>query len=877
VDVTAAAGLAEPHPTLGCSVADFDNDGYPDLLLTGAGSQRLFRNNRKGGFEDVTAKAGLDKLTAVCLGSAFVDLDQDGDLDLLIAEYARTPADALKLLKGEKGAAGAGLAVYLNVGLAQPRPASQNQPPLNCAWKRAELKALGGPAIPLTGVAVSDLDGDRDPDVLLLGERGRAAVALNDRLLSFRRQVLPKERTPPVPWNGGLVLDADHDGRSDLLLLAAGERPRLLLNRSRTTEKNVGAWFEPGATNSPPLLQAVAVDVDLDGWTDVVGLSHERRPVLLHNEGGRLVLYRDALGRRAVDWPKDLLAVAVLCSRGTEADEPEPTHCGGVPDLLVWSESQGLQLYANRGNAHHGVQLRLTGKIKEEPSGGTVRSNADGIGAWVAVQAANLWAGQENTTLSAGLGQSRQPLLLGLGQHNRADVVRIWWPDGTTQAELDWPCGPRPPLVESNRKKSSCPILFAWDGRRFGFITDFLGAGSVGERGPDGTCRPPRPEESVKIEPHQLAPRGGAYVLKMAEPMDEITYLDQVQLVAIDHPAGVSVYPDERFATDGLPSGELIAFKKRIFPVRAIDHRGRDVTAALRAWDRATVDGFARRSWPGFAEEHAVELDFGDRLAGLKGDERLFLCLAGWTDDATPESIWAAHQAGVVMKPPVLERLGTDGRWHQVCEAGFPAGLPRMMLREVTGKLSGPRCRLRLRTNLQVFWDQAFVAVGQTGKSDVRATCLEVARATLEPCGLMQEFSPDGRAPTLYAFDRYESVPVVRPAGRLTRFGDVTELLRGADDRFVIFGPGDLLTLRFDARRLPPLPTGWQRSFVVRSRGYCKDTAPFTATGATVEPLPFQAMRNYPPGPGEHYPRTKLHLDYLRRYNTREVTPPTRR
>src|SRR5438270_90776 len=59
-DVTAAAGLPASHPTLGCTVADFDNDGFPDLLLTGAGSQRLFRNNKKGGFEDVTAEAGFD-------------------------------------------------------------------------------------------------------------------------------------------------------------------------------------------------------------------------------------------------------------------------------------------------------------------------------------------------------------------------------------------------------------------------------------------------------------------------------------------------------------------------------------------------------------------------------------------------------------------------------------------------------------------------------------------------------------------------------------------------------------------------------------------------------------------------------------------------
>src|SRR6185437_8713799 len=89
--------------------------------------------------------------------------------------------------------------------------------------------------------------------------------------------------------------------------------------------------------------------------------------------------------------------------------------------------------------------------------------------------------------------------------------------------------------------------------------------------------------------------------------------------------------------------------------------------------------------------------------------------------------------------------------------------------------------------------------------------------------------------------------------------------------RFVIFGPGDDLTVRFDAASLPSLPSGWQRSFVLRTTGYCKDAALSTAHGATVEPLPFQAMRNYPYGSDQDYPSDFLHLDYVRRYLTREV------
>jgi hypothetical protein len=361
--------------------------------------------------------------------------------------------------------------------------------------------------------------------------------------------------------------------------------------------------------------------------------------------------------------------------------------------------------------------------------------------------------------------------------------------------------------------------------------------------------------------------------------------MDRLQLVVLDHPADVQVYPDERFVSSGPPANQdLLALGQPIEPVKARDHHGRDVTQTLRSWDRTTVDDFARRSWLGYAEEHWVELDFGDRLTKFGPHDPLVLCLAGWTDYPFPESIWAATQAGINLLPPVLEKQGADGKWQTVvADAGFPAGLPRMMTLDVTGKLTGPSCRVRLRTNMDVYWDQIYVAplrertpvaaLVRGGKRTgiYRATCLDVHAATLEACGCAQEYTPDGRPPTLYDHDRRDAVPVTRWSGHLTRLGDVTELLQERDDRFIIFGPGEEVTVRFDARRLPELPSGWKRSFVLRSWGYSKDSGPFTATGGAVEPLPFQKMSNYPYGPEEHYPRDAFHEEYRRLYNTRAV------
>ena len=182
----------------------------------------------------------------------------------------------------------------------------------------------------------------------------------------------------------------------------------------------------------------------------------------------------------------------------------------------------------------------------------------------------------------------------------------------------------------------------------------------------------------------------------------------------MDRPPGVSATPDERFAPAGRrPTGELLAWRQTIDPARATDLDGRDVTETLRRWDRQTVDSFRRRDgWIGYAEEHGIILDFGDRLSGFKPDDRLVLCLAGWVEYPYSQTNYAAATAGVALQPPAIERQRADGTWEMIePHAGYPAGLPRMTTLELTGKLNGPRCVLRIRTNMECYYDQAFLAV----------------------------------------------------------------------------------------------------------------------------------------------------------------------
>ena len=385
------------------------------------------------------------------------------------------------------------------------------------------------------------------------------------------------------------------------------------------------------------------------------------------------------------------------------------------------------------------------------------------------------------------------------------------WPDGVPQAELSLASCKINTIKEINRKPTSCPVLLVWDGERFRYVTDFLGGGASGESGPDGAVRPPRPEESVKIEPGLLAPRDGKLVIKIADAMDEVVYLDRLELLAIDHPKDTQVHPDERFVLEGpAPTQDLLVFANRIHPARTTDHKGRDLTATLRDRDGKMASGFARRSWIGYAEEHFVELDFADRLAKLKPGERVFLVMAGWTDYPYAESMYAATQAGVPTITPVLERLGDDGKWKSLGELGFPAGLPRVMTKDVTGHVDGPSCRLRIRTNLQIHWDQIVVAplssVARPGDSGgVRVQVVPLAQATLAARGLIKEIRPHGpTGPVEYDETQIERVEVTPWRGLLTRLGDVTELLNKTDDHYALCAPGDEVTIAFDASTLPP-------------------------------------------------------------------------
>ncbi|MBK8478970.1 MAG: hypothetical protein IPL39_22600 [Opitutaceae bacterium] len=211
----------------------------------------------------------------------------------------------------------------------------------------------------------------------------------------------------------------------------------------------------------------------------------------------------------------------------------------------------------------------------------------------------------------------------------------------------------------------------------------------------------------MKIEPHQLRLRDGGYELRITEPMEESAYFDRLELVAIDHPAGWQVYPDERLTVTGpAPTRELLAIAQPVFAQRATDPAGSDCTEQLHRADRHyAYEPELDRRYCGFCHPHILELDFGTQLAALRPGERVFLFINGYLEYPYSQTTFAASQSRLGWEPIRIERLQADGQWQTIVpDAGALGGASRTMTVDLTGLLEGGACRLRLTSNLEIFY-----------------------------------------------------------------------------------------------------------------------------------------------------------------------------
>ena len=827
-NATAGSGLETVRNPASWSLGDFDNDNEIDLFVACLETNHLFRGNSAAVFTDVTSGAGI-----VGGGNArsalFLDADHDGDLDLFMSHSA-----AMGNQLWNNNADG----VFTNI-----------------ATRSGALVSDADTVAVLPG----DLDGDRDVDLILLRE-GEPAKVLSNDLFGKYHEIDPGVRM--FGDLGGALQDVNGDGHLDLVAL--GGNPRALNaflgdGRGRFYQDDTFARCAQAVASWGELRGIRVADLDLDGDLDVAVFAGDGH-VLFNDGAGKFVLQT-----KVWTWPS-----------GTELGGAELLDFNGdfVPDLL-WVEEGPLTQVA----LALGTLTPPSTALALAPSGMRgrdlrTRSPASGYGALLTLRTGLREQRLFHTGLSGGFHQSALPLVFGLGGARQADYVQVLWPDGVAQVELTLPADQNHRITELQRKISSCPVLFTWNGARFEFVTDFAGVGGLGYFVSPGEYAQPQVLEHVKIEPDQLRPREGLYEMRITEPMEETAYLDKFELQVIDHPAETRVFPDERLAVTGPPpTHQTLVLGEPIFAARAIDPAGRNCTEQLNCVDRryAYTPELDRRFF-GFCRPHSLELDFGDQLGDVGQTERLFLFLSGYIEYPFSQTAYAASQARVGWEPIRIERLMPDGRWQTIVpDAGAFGGMARTMTVDLTGLVSGTPCRLRLTSNLEIYYDQLFLA-RDLGLRNVQLHTLPTAAAELRRAGFAHEYSPDGRMPLLFDYHLTDATaPFHILRGAYTRYGTVVELLREFDDEYVLVGPGDEVAVKFDGTRLPALAAGMERSFILVSHAYCKDMDLYTATPQTVEPLPFRAMSRYPYAETESYPDTERHRQLRAAYNTRIV------
>jgi hypothetical protein len=458
------------------------------------------------------------------------------------------------------------------------------------------------------------------------------------------------------------------------------------------------------------------------------------------------------------------------------------------------------------------------------------------------------------------------PLLFGLRSCKEIDTVRVTWPNGMIQNETKQVAGQSVRYKEAPKLSGSCPMIYTWNGRRFEFLTDVLGVAPLGASSGDGNFFPVDHDEYVQIPSSALVARDGRLDLRITEELAEVSYLDQVRLIAVDHPAGVEVFSNDKWKSPPFPEFRLFGVERRIYPAAARDDRGRDLTGALRLKDRRYA-GPVRRDYRGVAERHALELDFGPAAP----DNRAVLVLNGWVDWADGSTFLAASQEGNGLQPPYLQVKDAQGRWRTVIEdMGMPSGKTKTIAVDLTGRFLSASREVRIVTNLCVYWDEIFL--GEDSSEPVaRMTPLDASAADLRFRGYSRRVIHAQRKQPEY-FDYARVLPASNwnaTPGLYTRYGEVRELLESPDDRMVIMGSGDELKLSFDAAALPPLPRGWRRQYLLKVDGWAKDRDANTADSQTVEPLPFHKMSSYPDPATERYPDGPEHERYRRKYLTR--------
>ncbi|WP_182865716.1 FG-GAP-like repeat-containing protein [Rhodopirellula sp. JC639] len=658
-----------------------------------------------------------------------------------------------------------------------------------------------------------DFDLDGDVDLVSLDRHGQLTVWTNGRGGHFDLHTLDGIGASVAI----AVADLNRNGRYEILCIT--RQAEILSGEFDGQQWAVQHILQPdfqngGDATEPPVPGFLGTaDLDNNGAIDVVASVAGQTQIWLQDSGG--------------DW-FSLPNVAQ-----TQVTSVIDMDCDGLLDLIGQSDDEA-RLWKNDSRA--GYRWHSIGP-KATRADGDKRINPFGIGGRIEIRAGN-------TVQSRMIDSPR--IHFGLGNQTQIDVARVVWPNGTSQAEFELPENASSLAVQ--RLKGSCPWVFTYDGDKFRFIKDFLWRSPLGLKiNAQDTAGITQTEDRIKIPGDALVERDGEYEIRITAELWETHFFDHVSLLAIDHGRDTEIYVDESFVPQKAPRNEVLVGSAPTALLNLIDSTGAAVDKVLYENDGRYADHFPLGPYQGLAAEHWIEFKF-PREALVGGE--ILLIGHGWIYP-TDSSLNVAISQNESLRPHglVLEQLSADGSWQLLREdLGFPAGKHKDMIIVLDSKELSSETRYRLRTNMEVYWDSLRWS-SRLADHDVTQSQLAMSNSQLLGRGFSKLEPIDRRRPDTPVYEVTARTPQwLDLEGYYTRYGNVGELLRHVDDRYVIMNAGDELRLRFSVENdPPPIETGGadtKRTFVLVGDGWVKDGDFNTTYSRTVRPLPRHAPRH---------------------------------